>query len=270
MSDPIIFSLIIYFILGAIAGLLSGTLGIGGGIIIVPGLAWLFQFKHFPSQSIMQMAAATSLATVLVSMLQALWSHRHRHQQAEFWSVYRIWAIPLILGVIAGTTSAHFLNSKVLGVCFGVFMLLIATKILISAKETTKTKLPGNLGMIIIGFLIGAISGLLGISGGILAMPFLLHCNVDMRRTVIISIALALTVTIVGTISVMFTGWHQSGLPSYTIGYIYWPAWIGLVIGCLIFVPVGVFLSYRLPVITLRKALAAILLLVGIHMLISI
>ena len=82
--------------------------------------------------------------------------------------------------------------------------------------------------------------------------------------------SLALTITLVGTISVMITGLHQSGLPQHTIGYIYWPAWIGLVLGCVIFVPIGAYFSYRLPVHALRKALAALLLLIGIHLLITI
>ncbi len=266
MSEHLLVSLIVFFILGSAAGMLSGMLGIGGGVVIVPGLAWLFSIYHFPAASIMQMAAATSLGVMVFSMTRALIAHRRYY--VEFWSIYRRWLIPIVFGVLAGVVLAHYLHSKMLGIIFGIFVIFVALKMLIPTRSSNERYLPGITGMSITGFVIGAFSGLLGIGGGALTIPFLIHCNVAMRRAVVISIAVGLTVAMVGTILVIIVGWHKAGLPTRTIGYIYWPAWIGVAVGSIIFVPIGTTLSHRLSVGVLRKALAVVLLVVGVSLLI--
>jgi uncharacterized protein len=97
-------------------------------------------------------------------------------------------------------------------------------------------------------------------------VPFLIYHHVSMREAVVISIATGLTVSIIGTAAVMITGFHVSGLPAWTTGYVHWPSWLGLVIGSMLFVPLGTKLSHRLPVKVLRKIFAVFLLMVSVHL----
>jgi uncharacterized membrane protein YfcA len=116
--------------------------------------------------------------------------------------------------------------------------------------------------------LLGALSGLLGIGGGTFIIPFLTYCNVAMRVAMVISLMTGLAVAVVGTLVVMLTGGAGHHTLPWSTGFVYWPALICLVIGSLFFVPVGVSLSYRLPVSVLRRFFAVFLLFIGIRLLI--
>jgi len=268
MTQHLLLHVIVFLGLGAFAGLLSGMLGVGGGVIIVPALAIVFRMDGFPPATIMQLAAGTSLAVMVVSMMRALLAHRHYH--VEFWSIYKRWLIPIVIGVIAGVVVAHHVPSRALALIFGFFIFFIALKLLLPMKEKEHRTLPAMTGMSASGVLIGGFSAMLGIGGGALTVPFLVHCNVEMRRAVVVSTAVGITIAIMGTIMVIFTGLHQVNLPPRTIGYIYWPAWLGIAIGSLLFVPIGTALSHRLPVTILRRLLAVLLLVVGIHLVLRV
>lgn len=258
---------ILYFILGAFAGTMSGLLGIGGGVIVVPGLAFLFRLQHFPTNLIMHMAAGTSLAVMIGTTLRALYAHR-RHK-TKFWYIYRRMMPAIVIGVILGAILAHYLNSHVIAIIFGVFIFVIGIHLLFGKKVNPHRNLPGPLGMSAAGLVVGGKSGLLGVGGGSVTVPFLLYCNVEMRTAMVVSIATSLTVSIVGTIAVGITGLHATGLPSFTTGYIYWPAWIAVVLGSILFAPLGAALSYRIAVTWLRRLFAVFLLLVSLHLLIG-
>lgn len=264
MTEHFYISLVVFFALGSFSGILSGLLGIGGGIIIVPCLAWLFDLYHFPSDVIMQMAAATSLAVMVVTMLRALLAHRR--YQVEFWSIYKRWLAPVLIGVLVGVVAAHYMYSAVLVVVFAVVMIMLAIKLLFPLTSKQR-QLPKRFGMTVSGSLIGVLSGMLGIGGGAFSIPYLVHYNITMRRALVVSIAVSISIATIGTILVIIMGWHQIGLPAHTIGYIYWPAWVGIIVGSTLFVPVGTALSHRLPVATLRRVLAIVLLFVGAHLL---
>lgn len=258
--------MVVFLGLGAAAGLLSGLFGIGGGILIVPGLAWIFSLYHFPSGSIMQMAAGTSLAAMAVSTSRAFVAHHRYH--VEYWSIYRRWMLPLVIGVLLGVVLAHYLNSRVLGIIFGIFLLMVALKMLISIPQDQARHLPGRVVMSSFGIGAAAVSAMLGIGGGVFALPFLLHYHIPMRRAVFVSIAVSMTVTVVGGLLMLTTGWHRAGLPPHTWGYIYWPAWLGLSIGSLLFVPLGALISQHLTVNVLRRLIAGILIVIGLHLLV--
>lgn len=258
---------ILYFVLGAFAGTMSGLLGIGGGVVVVPGLALLFRLQHFPADLIMHLAAGTSLAVMIGTTLRALYAHRRN--KTKFWYIYRRILPAIVIGVVVGAIVAHYLNSRVIAIIFGVFIFMIGIHLLLGKKVNPHRNLPGPLGMWGAGLLIGGKSGLLGVGGGSVMVPFLLYCNVELRTAMVVSIATSLTVSIVGTIAVGITGMHASGLPPFTTGYIYWPAWIAVVLGSILFAPLGAALSYRISVNWLRRLFAVFLLLVGLHLFIG-
>lgn len=254
-----------FLILGIVAGTLSGLLGIGGGLIVVPGLLLLFKYHGFSNSILMHMAVGTSLAVMVVTTSRSLYAH-HGFRRTAF-SVYRKMMIGVIIGVIIGALFNHSLHSKMLEYVFGVFVILLAIKILFFSEVKARGHVPGILAMNLIGFLIGAKSGLLGLGGGAVTIPFLLYFNVEMRIAVVVSIMTSLTIATFGVITYLITGSTANTIPPYSTGYIHWPAWLGIIIGAIIFAPIGAKLSRKLPVQTLRKILALLLALIGAHLL---
>lgn len=264
MSEFLIF-LPIYFFLGVFAGTMSGLLGIGGGLVVVPGLAYLFEAQHMPAETLMHMAISTSLAVMIITTSRSLRSHLKRH--IPFWAIYKQLMPGIIVGATGGAVLAHFLRSNTLGVIFGIVVLLVAVKMLFEGKRPDGHRLPGRIGMASAGVVIGAKSGLLGLGGGTLTIPFLNYCNVSMRKAIVVSSATSLTVAITGSISYAIAGMGIVPMKHWMIGYIYWPAWIVVALGSVLFAPLGVYWSHKLPVLILKRIFAVFLLLVGVHML---
>ena len=255
----------IYFSIGIVAGIIAGMLGIGSGVIVVPALVFVFSREHFTPNIIMHIAAGTSLATIAVTTSRALIGHLKR--KVPVWPIYKRIFLGVILGTISGAVLAHFLHSHTLSIIFGIVLALLGLKMFFpSTKESGRT-LPGTLGCSSVGFLIGGKSGLLGLGGGALSTPFFTHYGVPIRQSFAVATAVSVTVSVVGAISFIITGMYADQLPNWSTGYIYWPAWVGIIAGSLSSVPLGVWLSHRLPVALLRRVFAALLMLLGLHML---
>ncbi len=265
MIEHLILIFLSYILLGAFSGMVFGVLGVGGGLIAVPGLAYLFQLENFSSPNVMHLAVGTSLAVMVFTTIRAIFSHRHHG--IEFWYIFHRLLPGLFFGVVGGAVLGHFLHSRVIAIIFGVCVILIAMRMFLMKAMSPKKGLPNTFGMGVLGGVAGLMSGLLGLGGGIVTIPYLTYRNVAIREAVLVSVATALTVSILGTILMMITGSFSLGLPRWSTGYVYWPACIGVAIGTLIFVPLGVSLSYRLPVHTLKRVFAVFLLLVGVHLL---
>lgn len=257
--------ILVYLAIGAGAGIISGLLGMGGGVVVVPALAFVFAWLKFPGSYIMHMAAGTSLAIMIFTTGRSFLSHRKRG--IEFWSVYRRFVPGIIVGVILGGILAHYLHTDTLKIIFGVFLLLIAIKMFAQKTTNPTRQLPGWKGMSTAGLIIGGKSGLLGIGGGAVTVPYLTYCNVPMRQAVVVSVATGWTVAVIGSITFSLTGLAAAGLPAMTLGYIYVPAWIGVAVGSFLCAPIGAALSHTLPVPLLRKVFAVVLFLIGVHML---
>ncbi len=258
-------NIVIYFFIGVIAGIVAGMLGIGSGAIVVPALAFVFTREQFSPGIIMHVAAGTSLATIAVTTSRALLK-RLKHQ-VSIWPIYKRILPGILVGTVAGALLAHFLHSMTLSLLFGCVIFLLGVKMFFpSVKENHRT-LPGTLGCSSVGFLIGSKSGLLGLGGGALSTPFFTHFGVPIRQSFALATAVSVTVAIVGSISFLLTGLHARGLPHWSTGYIYWPAWMGIIVGSLSSVSLGVWLSHRLSIPILRRIFSILLMLIGLHML---
>src|SRR3989339_130709 len=197
----------LYFLLGAFAGTISGLLGIGGGVIVVPGLVFLFKWQHFSPLYLMHLAIATSLAVIICTALRGLLVHIQ--QGFDDWSIFKKWLPAIILGTMTGAVIAHFLSTHILSICFSVFLLFISVRMFFIYTPKSSRTLPRSWIMNLIGFIIGAKSGLLGVGGGSISIPVLVYFNVPMRRAGIISLGISLTIAWVGTISMLLLSWHS-------------------------------------------------------------
>ncbi|HRE31458.1 MAG TPA: sulfite exporter TauE/SafE family protein [Candidatus Berkiella sp.] len=252
-----------YILTGLCAGLLSGLLGLGGGIVIVPALIALFSMQSFPHEHLMHIATGTSLATILITSFMTTWVQSKR--KAVQWGVLK-WLIPgTVLGALCGTVIGNYLPGHLLKTAFAFFCLLLSGKMLLGRTELIakpERKIPLVLAFLF-AWLIGICAGLLGIGGGVLVIPFLLWCGLEMPAVSATSAASTLPTATSGALSSMVVGWHISGLPSESLGYVYWPAALCIGLASLIAAPIGVLLVHRLPVLLVKRIFGGILLIVA-------
>lgn len=259
---------LLFVVVGALAGTLSGLFGIGGGAVVVPMLVTIYQYLGFPDQMIMQFAAGTSMAVMIVTTSAS--ARAHAKQGQKIWPVFKKIIPGLALGVVTGALIADSLHSEVLEVIFGLMLFFIAYKVVSAPKEEAEERIPNTYLMAVITFALGTLSGTLGISGSILLTPFLLHCNVSIRLIVAVAAACGVCVATIGTITYMITGANEIHSLHWTTGYIYWPAFLGIALASPIFATLGAKLSHRLPVNTLRKIFAIFMVLAAIKMIIGV
>jgi len=258
-------TLLFYLALGAFAGVMAGLLGVGGGLIIVPALAWIFHLQGVAEAVIMHLAIGTSLATIVVTSISSVRAH-HR-LGAVLWPVFWRLTPGIVAGAWLGAAIADALPSAALRVVFGVFVLLVAAQLGFGAKPAPHRTLPGAAGMFAAGGVIGLVSAIVGIGGGSLTVPWLTWCNTSIRNAVATSAACGLPIALAGAAGFIVTGWDQAGLPPWSLGYIYGPAMAGVAVASMLFAPLGARLAHTLPTIALKRVFAGFLALVGIKML---
>lgn len=254
-------------IFGVFSGVVSGLIGVGGGIVIVPFLAWLFTLYGMPAETIMQTAVATSLATIIITSVAAVYAQHKRG--AVMWPV--LWALTpgIAVGAWFGADFAHFLTTNIMEIIFGSFLLLNGLRMAIKIKPKPHRKLPSTAPLFISGGLIGFFSTLVGIGGGALVVPYMNWHNVVMKKAIAMGSACGLPIAIFGAISFIIIGFDASNLPEGNIGYINIPAFFGIGLTTLFSTTLGVHFAHTLPTEILKKVFAVISLTVGVKMLLG-
>jgi uncharacterized membrane protein YfcA len=253
----------IYLLLGAVAGTLAGLLGVGGGLIIVPVLALLFRHIGIGEALVMHLAIGTSLATIVLTSVSSVRAH-HRRGAVQWQLVWRL-SPGIVLGALLGAALADALDSFWLSRFFGVFELFVAVQMALGLRPAAHRSLPGAAGMAAAGGVIGSVSAIVGIGGGTLTVPFLGWCNVEMRKAVATSSACGLPIALAGALGFVLTGLDAQGLPAWSSGYVYWPAFLGIVVASMAFAPLGAALAHRLPAAGLKRAFAVLLAVIGVR-----
>ncbi|MCX7896904.1 MAG: sulfite exporter TauE/SafE family protein [Rhodocyclaceae bacterium] len=257
-----------YLALGAVAGFFAGLLGVGGGAIMVPVLAMLFSAQGIPDEHLMHLALGTSMATIVFTSMASLRAH-HRHGAVD-WGIWRRITPGIVLGTFLGAQLASVLQTRPLAIFFAAFMSYVAVQMLRNVKPKPSRQLPGPLGMFLVGSGIGAISALAAIGGGSLSVPFMTWCNVKMHQAIGTSAAIGLPIALSGTAGYLVGGLSATTLPAMTLGYIHLPALAGCVMASMLVAPWGARVAHRLPVATLKKIFAFVILLLLAKMLVSL
>jgi uncharacterized membrane protein YfcA len=259
---------IAYLLLGLFVGLFAGMLGIGGGMLLVPLLVFMFSAQDFPADRIVHLALGTSLTTIVFTSLSSIRAH-HMHGAVR-WDIFRGAAAGLVVGTLIGAFIADWLDSRYLAILFVVFVSYSATQMILGKKPAPSRRLPGPVGMSAGAGIVGVISSLVGAGGGVVSIPLMVMCNVPMRNAVGTSAALGLPIALAGAVGYAYTGLGEQDLPSMSLGYIFLPALLGIVIGTFITVPFGARLAHSMPVTRLKRIFALILFALAARMLWSV
>ena len=265
--EAILSTLLFYLTLGLFAGVMAGLLGVGGGLIIVPTLAWIFHHQQVDDAIVMHLAIGTSLATIVVTSISSVRAHHRRG--AVLWPIFWRLTPGIVVGAWLGAAIADALPSAMLSKVFAVFVLTVAAQMGFGAKPAPHRELPGTAGMLTAGGVIGAVSAIVGIGGGSLTVPFLTWCNIAIRQAVATSSACGLPIALAGALGFVVTGLNAAGRPDWSLGYVYGPALVGITLTSMLSAPLGAKLAHTLPTEMLKKVFAAFLTLVGVKMLLG-
>lgn len=247
-----------YLALGAVTGFLAGLFGVGGGLVLVPVLLFLFDAQHFPAEYGMHIALGTSMATIVFTSLASL--RKHRQHAAVNWRVVRGITPGILLGTALGTLSAAAISPRGLGVFFALFVYFVAVQILLDARPHPSRQLPGAAGITLFGTFTGWISSLVSIGGGTVVVPFLVWCNVPLRHAIGTSAAIGFPIAVGGTAGYIATGLGLHTLPAPNLGFVYLPALLWVSLATVIAAPLGAMATHHMKVGVLRKLFAVLLL----------
>ncbi|MFC0679488.1 sulfite exporter TauE/SafE family protein [Lysobacter korlensis] len=256
--------LVIYLALGAVAGVLAGLLGVGGGLVLVAALAWLLPSMGVPVEAAMHAALASSLASIV--MTAAASARAHARRGSVLWPVVA-WMVPgLLLGGWLGSGVAVRIDGEVLRYFVAGYCVIAAAQLTFSrprAPDGGPGPVPRGPAMTAAGTGIGAVSAIVGIGGGSMTVPLLIWRGVAPVRAVGTSSACGVAI---GLASAMGYAAHApaGALPEHAIGYVYLPAAIGVALASVLAAPYGTQLAHRLSGPVLKRVFAGFLLAVAI------
>jgi uncharacterized protein len=254
-----------YLAIGVAVGFLAGLLGIGGGMVMVPMLVFVFTAKGFPAEHMMHFALATAMASMVFTSLSSVRAH-HRHAGVD-WAVARAMAPGIVVGSLGAALAAGFIPTRPLAVFFTAFMFYAAAQMFFQPKPAATRKLPGPPGLFAAGAGIGAVSSVLAAGGAFLSIPFLVRCNVSLRRAIGTAAANGFPIALAGTIGYVSHGLRVPGLPAGSLGFVYLPALALVVAASMPLAPLGARLAHRLPLKPLRVLFSLMLLALALRML---
>jgi len=256
---------LLFLLLGAAAGLLAGLFGVGGGLIIVPVLVFAFTAQGFDVALLTHMAVGTSLASIIFTSMSSAYAHHKKG--ALNMAVVLPMAFGTIVGSALGGWTAEAISGPMLQKIIGVFALLMAVQIALDLRPKASGGLPGKAGLGAAGGVIGWAAAIFGIGGGSLSVPFLLWRGQTMQQAVAVSAACGLPIALSGAVTFAVIGAKSSGLPDWSLGYIYLPALLGIALLSVPFAKLGANLAHRLPQLLLKRLFALLLLCVGLKFL---
>jgi uncharacterized membrane protein YfcA len=262
MADPALY-LAALLAVGLAAGVLAGLLGIGGGLVVVPVLALLLEGRGVPAGVAVHTAVGTSLATIAVTAAASVRAH-HR-AGAVAWERVRRLGPPIAAGALGGALLARGVPGEALRAVVGVFELAVAARMAFaSAPRPGSAPSPGAP---LWGVPIGALSAMVGIGGGTLTVPYLIHLGERTHRAVGTGAACGLPIALAGGLGFLLAGGRAAGVPPPHLGFVHLPAFAAIAVASAAAAPLGARLAHRLPAAHLRRGFAVFLVLVGCRLL---
>lgn len=250
-------SIAVFLVAGAVAGVLSGLFGVGGGLILVPVLTFVLPHLGAPPEAVVQTAIGTSLAVIACHSIAS--AHAHHGRGGVLWDVVRRMAPGFAIGSFAGAYVAHLLPGEVLKRIVATGALLIAAQMALDLRPKTARPLPGAAGQALAGGVIGIASALVGIGGGSLTVPFLSWRSVEMKQAVGTSAACGIVIAFAGAVGFALTGLAAATHAPYSLGYVQLPGFFTLMIASVSTSGFGAKLAHHLPARVLKRAFAVFL-----------
>lgn len=256
--------IVLILAIGALAGVLAGLLGVGGGIVLVPAFLFAFSVLGYDSPHLMQICLGTSLATIIVTSLRSGLAH-HKRGALDL-DLLKTWGPGIVLGSVAGVIVATRLGSNVLQAIFGGLASLVGLYLALGRDDWKLGEAPPK-GAVRIGAsgMIGFLSVLLGIGGGAFGVSTLTMFGVAMHRAVATAAGFGVIIAVPSVIGFLWADVPVA--PPFTIGAVNLVAFFLVIAMTLITVPWGAALAHRMDPKPLKRVFGVFLIVVGMNML---
>lgn len=258
--------ILLCLLVGAVAGFFAGLFGIGGGLLIVPMLVYLLPMVGVPEPLLMSTALGTSFATIVITGFSS--AQRHHKLGNVVWSAVKVLAPSIMVSVFICGFFIGKLDRDISSKLFACLVVYLAVKMVLSIKpKTNKTVKPlTTQSSIIGGILIGMASSAAGIGGGGFIVPFLNSRGIDMKKAIGSSAFCGMLLGTSGMFSFMLSGWGNAAMLEYSLGYIYFPAVLCITATSFFTSKLGATATSKLPVPTLKKGFALLLITIAVDM----
>ena len=251
---------------GVVAGIIAGLLGVGGGIVIVPVLYYMFTVLKVDPSVLMHVAVGTSLATILATGASSARAHWKRGSVDM--DLLKSWWWAIALRLVGGATLAGNISGGVLTVVFGVVALAVAANMLFRKDGAALAeKLPGAPIREALGVMIGGISVMMGIGGGTLGVPILTLFNYPIRKAVGTAAAIGLIIAVPGTLMSIYFGWGAENRPPFSLGYVNMIGFLLIIPASTLSAPLGAKIAHTIDPSKLKLVFALFLGFTGARML---
>ena len=258
--------LVLLLFIGAVAGVLAGLLGVGGGIVLVPAFFYAFQTLGYDGDALMRMCVATSLATIIVTSLRSVMSHNKKG--AVDWAILRGWAPGIVLGALIGTAVVAQLRSEALQIIFGALALTVGLYMAMGrAKWRLGTQMPQGGLRFLLSPLVGFLSVLMGIGGGSFGVPIMTLFNVPIHRAVATAAGFGMLIAVPAVAGFLLAPVPLAMRPPATLGSVNLVAFAVVISMTLITAPWGTRLAHAMDPAPLKRVFAVFLILVALNML---
>ncbi|WP_372765941.1 sulfite exporter TauE/SafE family protein [Pseudoalteromonas sp.] len=257
-------------LLGSVVGFLAGLLGIGGGLVIVPILSIiLLYFNVLPAEQVVVCAIATSLASILFTSTSSALAH-HKNGNVP-WQIAPWIMVGVAFGALISGFLASLLPDKIVRIVFTVCVVLIAAKMFFSSKNVapSQRQLPSKGVLTVLTTITGGLSAMIGIGGGALLVPLLTFFSLDMKKAIGCASACGIVIAIFGSLGYITSGSSQLSMSHGFIGFVYLPALFGIVCTSWFTAPLGAKATHHLPVATIKKMFAGLLVVMATNMLLK-
>jgi hypothetical protein len=259
--------LLMFALVGALAGLLAGLFGIGGGLILIPMFLWAFKAAGFAPPVIVHLAFGTSLAIIIPTAVSSALGHRKRGNVD--WQLVMRMACGSVVGVACGSTLAAGLPGDTLKGLFGLMQIGVGSRLFMRppAEPTTMQDTPGWFPVLVIGFIVGGFASFFGVGGGVIAVPLIMiFLHQSMHRSVGNSSGLMVVSALTAALSYIWHGWGNPQLPSFSLGYVNLLVTLLVAPFTVIMARVGVRIASRTSHARLVRVFAVLIICVGVRM----
>ncbi|WP_050932041.1 sulfite exporter TauE/SafE family protein [Aestuariivita boseongensis] len=258
--------LALLLVIGGIAGVLAGLLGVGGGIVLVAAFYYAFQTLGYDSPQLMQICLATSLATIVVTSLRSVLSHNKKG--TVDWHVLKTWSPGITIGAVLGVLVAAQLRSETLLAVFGILAVTVGLYMAFGRKDWRMgDQMPRGIARAVLSPIVGFLSVLMGIGGGSFGVPLMTLYGKPIHQAVATAAGFGVLIAVPSVIAFLFVPVDPATRPPVTIGAVNLPAFAIVIAMTLVTTPLGVRLAHRLDPAPLRRIFALFLILVALNML---
>ena len=216
-------------------GFFAGFFGIGGGLITVPFLFFIFETLNLDKSYIMHLAVGTSFAIIIPTSIVSVLTHK-KNNFVDI-KIIKTYGFFVIAGVLAGTVFVALMQTKSLLLFFSMVVYFLGTYLLLLQEKTKEIKRKFNLlPRVIFGFISGFVSAPMGIAGAIINVPVLRYFGYPIKKAIGSAAAIGFIIALFGAIGFVVSGSFLKANMPLSLGFINIPAF-------LIFVPITTFMA---------------------------